>query len=441
MKKGVNNVTIPIADGVTDVKITQEDPNEVLHGIYIVGPAGGGTNIWIENLNIENQADGSIIKFSGTDNFLTIKGTNTINYGNNYDYNAAVINVGEGLTLEGDGTLTVKNTGTLTCAAIGVDQEHFSSAPNITINSGTYDLWVNDDGAAIGCSASSTVGDIIINGGNITVHSVNGAGIGSTGGSPGAGQLDSGNSNSSVGNIIIGKNATINATSVWGAGIGTGSGHSQANNIKIHAEANVVVTSLHGENIGRGVTGILINEVEYFDINVDNTQTLYNPLQIQHGTQTNQRINVYINSMQTKDLKGSIPNEADKAQMAALSNSPEKQAELQAILDAAKDMTLADARVTTVDNAKVAIRVVEGALEYALNEATNMGAYLQRLEYTDANVTTMGENVQNSESTIRDADMAKEMTEYTKFNILSQASQSMLAQANQNSSAVLGLLQ
>lgn len=81
-----------------------------------------------------------------------------------------------------------------------------------------------------------------------------------------------------------------------------------------------------------------------------------------------------------------------------------------------------------------------GALEYALDQATNMGAYLQRLEATDANVTTMGENVQNSESTIRDADMAKEMSEYTRANILSQAAQAMLAQANQNSSSVLNLL-
>ena len=70
-----------------------------------------------------------------------------------------------------------------------------------------------------------------------------------------------------------------------------------------------------------------------------------------------------------------------------------------------------------------------------------MGAYLQRLEYTEANVTTQDENVQSAESTIRDADMAKEMTEYTKQNVLSQAAQSMLAQANQNMSSVLGLLQ
>ena len=64
-----------------------------------------------------------------------------------------------------------------------------------------------------------------------------------------------------------------------------------------------------------------------------------------------------------------------------------------------------------------------------------------RLAYTSSNLTTASENVQASESTIRDADMAKEMTEYTKNNVLLQAAQSMLAQANQSSSSVLSLLQ
>ena len=63
-----------------------------------------------------------------------------------------------------------------------------------------------------------------------------------------------------------------------------------------------------------------------------------------------------------------------------------------------------------------------------------------RLDYTSANLTTAAENVTASESTIRDADMAAEMTEYTKNNVLLQAAQSMLAQANQNSSSVLSLL-
>ena len=72
---------------------------------------------------------------------------------------------------------------------------------------------------------------------------------------------------------------------------------------------------------------------------------------------------------------------------------------------------------------------------------TTIGALQSRLEYTVRNLTTASENVQSSESVIRDADMAKEMTNYTKHNVLLQAAQSMLAQANQNSSAVLSLLQ
>ena len=99
-----------------------------------------------------------------------------------------------------------------------------------------------------------------------------------------------------------------------------------------------------------------------------------------------------------------------------------------------------DVSVTTRENANIAIRVLDGALEYALDQATTIGAYLQRLEYTATNITTSTKNVQAAESTIRDADMAKEMTDYTKFNILTQASQSMLAQANQSSGAVLSLL-
>jgi len=63
------------------------------------------------------------------------------------------------------------------------------------------------------------------------------------------------------------------------------------------------------------------------------------------------------------------------------------------------------------------------------------------MEYTVDNLTVANENTNAAESVIRDADMAKEMTAYTKSNVLMQASQSMLAQANQNSSAVLSLLQ
>ena len=84
---------------------------------------------------------------------------------------------------------------------------------------------------------------------------------------------------------------------------------------------------------------------------------------------------------------------------------------------------------------------LDQALKYCLHVATDFGAQMQRMEISDANIIASQENTTASESTIRDADMAKEMTAYTKNNILLQATQSMLSQANQNSSNVLSLLQ
>ena len=97
--------------------------------------------------------------------------------------------------------------------------------------------------------------------------------------------------------------------------------------------------------------------------------------------------------------------------------------------------------ISTQDKANAAINVLDNAIQKALDQQTTIGSVESRLSYTSSNLTTASENVQSSESTIRDADMAKEMTEYTKNNVLLQAAQSMLAQANQSSSSVLSLLQ
>ena len=97
--------------------------------------------------------------------------------------------------------------------------------------------------------------------------------------------------------------------------------------------------------------------------------------------------------------------------------------------------------VATQDKANAAVNVFDNAIQKVLDQQATIGAMEARLEYTSNNLTTSSENVQAAESTIRDADMAKEMTNYTKNNVLLQAAQSMLAQANQNNSAVLSLLQ
>ncbi len=98
-------------------------------------------------------------------------------------------------------------------------------------------------------------------------------------------------------------------------------------------------------------------------------------------------------------------------------------------------------QVTTRAEAKRALTRFDNAIEKVLGQITTIGALQSRMEYTVRNLTTNEENLTNAESTIRDADMAKEMSEYTKHNVLTQAAQAMLAQANQSSSGILSLLQ
>ena len=96
--------------------------------------------------------------------------------------------------------------------------------------------------------------------------------------------------------------------------------------------------------------------------------------------------------------------------------------------------------VMTQDDADSAVTTIQSALDRVSAERSKLGAYQNRLEHTINNLGTSAENLQAAESRIRDVDMAREMMEFTKNNILSQASQAMLAQANQMPQAVLQLL-
>jgi len=96
--------------------------------------------------------------------------------------------------------------------------------------------------------------------------------------------------------------------------------------------------------------------------------------------------------------------------------------------------------VTTAEKATAAISVYDDALRAVSSQRSKLGAYQNRLEHTITNLNTASENLTAAESRIRDVDMAKEMMEFTKNNILSQAATSMLAQANQQPQGVLQLL-
>ncbi len=106
-----------------------------------------------------------------------------------------------------------------------------------------------------------------------------------------------------------------------------------------------------------------------------------------------------------------------------------------------KAMGIADINISTQDGASEALAKIKSAINYVSSTRGDLGAIQNRLEHTINNLSVTAENMTSAESRIRDVDMAEEMMAYTKNNILVQASQAMLAQANQIPQGVLQLLQ
>ena len=210
----------------------------------------------------------------------------------------------------------------------------------------------------------------------------------------------------------IGETSTI-GSDVAGDTVSTADG-GQA--LTIHASSTGVTNQVSGltfsvtntkGQVQKSANAILDNFSE--SIRAQNTSN-DNAINLQVGTKANQSIRVGLTDMRAEALG----------------------------LQSSNGTTL---NIGTQQNANAAINVLDNAVQKALDQQTTIGSVQSRLSYTSSNLTTASENVQASESTIRDADMAKEMTEYTKNNVLLQAAQSMLAQANQSSSSVLSLLQ
>ena len=471
-----------IADGAKNVEIRQANPNTALQEVHIDGPASGNANLWLDGLNVANAQPDSFLRFHGSDNVLSIKGNNKIDIsqsGSSF-IDPAVIHIGGGLTVEGTGSLTIGDREQPSGAYIGTDANeksqanltvnsgtfkfrsgnfangaeqpsggggwgglfgsgHNGSMGDITINGGTFDLLAPGGGPCIGSAEDGSMGNITIRNAVIKARTDDGACIGSgfsgeagdiliensridvaskplytfagesmfVNGGDGAG-IGSGGNGAKIGNITI-RDSNVLAWSNWGAGIGSGGSQGRGSSAGDITLENTLCdsTSLQGEDVGKGYHGTVgtvtpsrdkIKELAYI---VENGT----PLIIHTGTKANQNLHVFINDMRPKAL--------------------------------GIDM----ASVTTRDKATKSLSVLDSALEYALGEVTTVGAYISRLNYTKDNLTTSNENTQASESTIRDADMAKEMTGYTRNNILAQAAPSMLAQANHNTADVLNLLQ
>ena len=213
---------------------------------------------------------------------------------------------------------------------------------------------------------------------------------------------------------------------------------------KEECEANRSMKQLfdaHGEQ----VSGIALND--YFDSNGKYTGGLYADSQATHavtevGVNGKYKLGDYItkNTAEvTADLSFSLHVGADSARTNKI------ETKIQSMSAASLGINkLKSTSVGIVDkagnNATDAIDVISAALQKVSTQRSALGAVQNRLEHTIKNLDNVVENTQSAESAIRDTDMAEEMVKYSNANILSQAGQSMLAQANQSNQGVLSIL-
>ncbi|EHU9520367.1 flagellin, partial [Vibrio vulnificus] len=105
-----------------------------------------------------------------------------------------------------------------------------------------------------------------------------------------------------------------------------------------------------------------------------------------------------------------------------------------------KNVTVDTIDVTTVQGAQESVAIVDAALKYVDSHRAELGAFQNRFNHAISNLDNINENVNASKSRIKDTDFAKETTQLTKTQILSQASSSILAQAKQAPNSALSLL-
>ena len=383
--------------------------------------------LWIENLSLTTHADRNLIDFQTGDNFLHFAGVNSLNKdytGNTFSSEKAIIHTGGNLTVAGeqdsgtDGTLIITQSMQSKFirewgAGIGSNGRNPSprddSQANINILSGSYEFYFYGNGSAIGTGCGSSIGDITINDGNLFLSvSDSSVAIGADGSGATAGKIviNGGDITAITRNDALDDwSGNISAYTV---GIGNTPGFTTVDSVEFNGGNIYIENQARGKAVShwRGVpeSGFQSNDKIYQLGNIANGSYLGRRFGkdfiIHHGTKSNQMDLFYINSMRPKA------------------------------------MNLEKLDVTTRSKAETAIGKIDKALEYALDVATDVGSYMERLEHTESNLEIKAENTALSDSVLRDADMAKEMTEYTKFNVLTQS-----AQAGQNQSQVLSLLQ
>ena len=203
---------------------------------------------------------------------------------------------------------------------------------------------------------------------------------------------------------------------------------------------------------GKEVSGVALNK--YFDENGQYTGGLYSDSQATKAVLSDNDPNVdatkkgedKIGSYITKNYADVTADLSFSLHVGADSDRTNKiQTNIQSMSSAALGVNKLSSKLVGIvdesgDNATDAIDVIAEALQKVSTQRSALGAVQNRLEHTIKNLDNVVENTTSAESAIRDTDMATEMVKYSNANILSQAGQSMLAQANQSNQGVLSIL-
>jgi flagellin len=196
----------------------------------------------------------------------------------------------------------------------------------------------------------------------------------------------------------------------------------QAANGTYATEGDDIMGGTKGDTTARKNIQAEINELKD-EINRIASSTEYNGINILNAAKSRtKQFQIGTTSTETLELKGSDMNASALGKSAGLG------------------MSVSDIDVNTVSGANKGIEVLKSAVNEVSQYRALLGAKQNRLEHTINNLKVNSENTTSAESRIRDTDMAKEISAYTKNNILNQAAQSMLAQANQQPQGVLSML-
>ena len=146
-------------------------------------------------------------------------------------------------------------------------------------------------------------------------------------------------------------------------------------------------------------------------------------------------------NVDASNMKLEVSNIFGKADITKAATYADTENVIADVATVGKATFLVDPSVKDYASANATVDAVQKAINMVSSQRSALGALQNRLEHTVANLDNVSENTSSAESRIRDTDMASEMVNYSKNNILAQAGQSMLAQANQTTQGVLSLLQ